>query len=185
MQRAYNIVRKYVLPVLAAAFVLPIVGEFSVEVAREHGFFERPTERMEAIFSFLFAIREHPLIWPALMFVTGLLIGTWLDSFVFRRIRGQGVPPAPFLDRDEFVNEVIFLPDLIKESPLLTGKKFTKCLLRGPIFLKLQNANTLIVLLDCGEKERCLSHAARRIAYYWLCDSRSACRERGHQTTRP
>jgi hypothetical protein len=45
--------------------------------------------------------------------------------------------------RDEFANEEVLLADLLREGSLLSGKTFSRCLIKGPAFLKLQNQNTL------------------------------------------
>jgi hypothetical protein len=69
-----NIVSWVVLAVIAA-----IVGEFAIDLAREHGVFDSPTQRVEAVMNFL---KSQPWFWPCVTGLAGCVAGMWIDSFV-------------------------------------------------------------------------------------------------------
>jgi hypothetical protein len=75
---------RFAATVLFAIVVVPILGEFAVELVREHGFYEHPTATLEAVMRLLTAIREHPWFLPTFCFVGGLVIGMWLDAIAGR-----------------------------------------------------------------------------------------------------
>jgi hypothetical protein len=92
MLRFYRIFRD-ILSWLLGGIILAIIGEFAIDSAREYGFFEHPTERVEAVTSLLAAIRERPWFWPALCGIGGLVSGMWLAAMVRRR-----AAPAELVD---------------------------------------------------------------------------------------
>jgi hypothetical protein len=94
MFRVYKVFRD-ILTWLLGGILIALIGEFAIELAREHGFFEHPTATVGAILGLLTVVREQPWFLPVLCFVGGLVIGMWLDSFVRRRAIPRTAPGAP------------------------------------------------------------------------------------------
>jgi hypothetical protein len=89
MLRIYRIVKDYILPAILAIVILSIVGEFAIDLAREHGLFENPSDRVGAVLKFITSVRDLAFFWPILLFLVGLTLGMWIDSLVLRHFRGR------------------------------------------------------------------------------------------------
>jgi hypothetical protein len=90
MLRLYRIFRD-VLTWAVLAIIAALLGEFAIEFGREHKWFERPTERLEAVLGFLGIIQSYPWFWPIFGGLVGLVGGMWLDAVIRRR---AAVPPV-------------------------------------------------------------------------------------------
>jgi hypothetical protein len=117
--------------------------------------------------------------WPVMTTVYGLALAayanakswyegfTWLDALLFgfvgaliltfitlwtfvgyRKLRPL-VPPAR--DRADFLDETVNLSDLVAHAPLIHGKTFVRCLIRGPGQIKLQSG---VTYLFCSTPEK-------------------------------
>jgi hypothetical protein len=109
MFRLYRVFRD-ILTWLFGGVLIALVGEFAISLAREHGFFEHPTERVEAIMGFLSAVQDQFWFRPAITSLAGLVIGMWLDSFVRRRIASAAIAIQPPVNSgarqiDEYVDD--------------------------------------------------------------------------------
>jgi hypothetical protein len=86
MLKVYRLFRDAVSWIFLA-IVAALVGEFAIDLAKEHGYFEHPTETLEAVMSLLVQVRALSFFWPALTGVGGLVLGMWLDSLALRHVR--------------------------------------------------------------------------------------------------
>jgi hypothetical protein len=138
MLRIYRIFRD-VLTWLLGGIILAIVGEFAIDLAREHGLFDRPTERVEAVISLLRTIRSQFWFSPAAAWLAGLVFGMWMDAAVLRsikrRFRDDWEPASENVNPLEtyFSKKVLRVVDLPAENRFLVEDKFFEdCILQGP-----------------------------------------------------
>jgi hypothetical protein len=101
MPRIYKIFRD-LLTWLFGGVLIALIGEFAIELAREHGFFEQPTAKVEAALSLLSMVQTYSWFWPSLSALGGLVMGMWLDNLARGRIARGGTflaaattPPGP------------------------------------------------------------------------------------------
>lgn len=73
---------KWVVGILLFVAITPVIQEFVISVAREYGVFEKPTDRVESIFS---AVRNHPWYPFVLTGAVGIFVGVCFDA-VARRL---------------------------------------------------------------------------------------------------
>ena len=73
---------------LAAVIFVPILGGFFSELAKEQGWYEHPTARVETVMSWLSGIAFHPAYLFAAGLVLGLALGMWMD-LVIRKPKTQ------------------------------------------------------------------------------------------------
>jgi hypothetical protein len=148
-----DLLRRF-LEILTAFVFIPVVGEIFIDQAKKLGLYEHPSELVESIMNWLLRIASNPTYHLIAAFITGLMMGTWIDNLLKTGWRPKVKTPPPrhpfSPDRSDFSNETIFLPDLLKEGPLLSGKNFNRCLLKGPVFFKLQHG---VKLLFCTVAE--------------------------------
>jgi hypothetical protein len=90
MRKIYEVFRT-VLTTVVAGIVIAVLGEFAIEIAREYGFYTRPTERVG---DFLNLIRNLPWFWPSIAGLGGFVSGMWIDTFVLRHVRSRQSTPA-------------------------------------------------------------------------------------------
>lgn len=125
-----DLLRRF-LEILTAFVFIPVVGEIFIDQAKKFGLYEHPSELVEAIMNWLLRIAANPTYHFIAAFITGLMMGTWVDNLLKTGWRHRVKTPPPVSpDRSDFSNETIFLPDLLKEGPLLSGKTFNRCLLK-------------------------------------------------------
>jgi hypothetical protein len=94
MSRAYKLFRTVFSWTVLAVFAA-LIGEFAIEVAREHGVYEHPTARLKAVMDLLASVRGSPWLLGSLAFAVGMVVGMWLDTLALRHMRvprhpGQG-----------------------------------------------------------------------------------------------
>lgn len=126
---------RWLLAFVSAAILVPVIGEFFIDFARERGLYEHPGERMEAIMDMIVSLGANPFYRLAAVAIVFFALGFWIDYLFTRRRRID-------TDRNEFTGETIYLPDFLVAAPSLSGKTFERCLIRGPVFLKFQAHNT-------------------------------------------
>jgi hypothetical protein len=83
MLQAYRVFRKFISWLLGG-LVLALAGEFAIDIAREHGFYDNPTERVAKIASLVETIKSEIWFWPAIFSLGGLVVGVWLDAMIRR-----------------------------------------------------------------------------------------------------
>ena len=80
---------------IVTAFVLiPVVGEFFVELAKEFHLYEHPWPKVEGAMNTLIALANNPTYRIVAALVVGLLIGVLADSFLKRREAKQTAKEA-------------------------------------------------------------------------------------------
>lgn len=143
MLKLYGIFRD-ALSWIFLAIIAALVGEFAIDLAKEHGYFEHPTEQVEAVLSLLATIRDQWWFWPAVGTLAGLVVGMWVDSLVRRHAsRPQTVIPGHIAQqpRPQAINplEAYFSRKIIRVADLVHGanyviaqKTFENCVLYGP-----------------------------------------------------
>jgi hypothetical protein len=79
---------------LLSAFVLvPIIGEFFIQWAKEHGFYEHPLSPMESAMSrlhWVFTVGSDPTYRIITAFICGTAFGMWVDAYL--RGKESGIP---------------------------------------------------------------------------------------------
>jgi hypothetical protein len=88
MPRIYQPLRT-VLTWFVGVVLAALIGEFAIDLAREHGLFDHPTAQVEVAMSLLVTAREQFWFWPALTGLAGLVIGMWLNLFVRQKESGS------------------------------------------------------------------------------------------------
>lgn len=73
--------------ILAAAVLFPVVGEFCIDLAKEHGFYEHPSQRLAAMMTYLDALVGASWFHWAGGAIIGLAAGVWLDALLRRKLR--------------------------------------------------------------------------------------------------
>jgi hypothetical protein len=124
----YRIIRG-ILTWLLGGVLLALIAEFAVSLVREHGVFDHPTARVEAIMSLLASIRDQVWFWPAVTLLVGLVAGMWIDSLVRRRnpravpeTHALPVPVTPPSPKKVFVDiSPSSLMDLYKDKTTVQG----------------------------------------------------------------
>jgi hypothetical protein len=120
MARFYRIGR-FALTVLVALILIPVGGEFFIDLARRQGIYEHPSETAMAIMDKMIAVAELPWLKSIALLLTGLMIGLWIDSIIRHKNSllplGFGLPPDPIVKvwlhphqaLDQFVDHDLFL----------------------------------------------------------------------------
>ena len=91
MQRFYRLART-VVTIITTLVIIPVVGEFFIGLAKENHLYEMPNRWPGAALSWVQEILESPWLWRLGLFLAGLTIGMWLDTFVRRRATSTQVP---------------------------------------------------------------------------------------------
>lgn len=128
------------LAVLTAVILVPVIGEFFVDLARERGFYEHPSESVEAIMNMVASIGANPTYRLIVIGIGSFAIGFWVDYLLGR----WWLPKSADIERTTFVSETVYLPDFLSKDLLLSGKTFERCLIRGPAFIKFQSHCTVL-----------------------------------------
>jgi hypothetical protein len=85
---SYGIVRTAITILASAtvsAVIIPVVGEFFISIAKEHHIYELPYKWPGAVMNWLSAISGLPWLREVAIFLAGLTIGMWFDTFARRR----------------------------------------------------------------------------------------------------
>jgi hypothetical protein len=89
VRRMWNfrkIIRMAATSVAAIAFsglVYPVVSEFFIELAREHGWYDKPSDKVAAMTEWLSFVRETWFI-ASSTGVIGFALGVWVDAILRR-----------------------------------------------------------------------------------------------------
>ncbi|MEQ8746435.1 hypothetical protein [Pyruvatibacter sp.] len=78
---------------LLGLMLSPVVSEFFIELARERGVYDNPTETLEGGIAMLSGLVNSQYFISTLALVAGLSVGLWLDHFL-RRIERKHAPEA-------------------------------------------------------------------------------------------
>jgi hypothetical protein len=99
---------------------VPVVGEWFVELAKEHGVYERPTEKLGNVMSWFSALTAAPWFYPTLTFFAGAALALWVaEMFPSRRSDGENSKAPRSLAPDFFVDRTV----LDRESPVADKMK--------------------------------------------------------------
>ena len=96
MARLRSIIRRLVLTAFlsaVAAITWGVFGEFFIEWARENGFYNNPSERLEAGMTAFSSFVTQFWFLIATAFLAGLVVGLWTDK-ILRRREAAGDPDA-------------------------------------------------------------------------------------------
>ncbi len=77
---------------LVAIVVFPVLGGFFAELAKDRGWYEHPSARVEAAMNWLLSVASHPVYLISASLFAGLALGMWLDSSLRRRENEQKSP---------------------------------------------------------------------------------------------
>src|SRR5947209_18292986 len=81
---------------LAALFIIPLVGGFVSEWAKELGWYERPSARVESAMNWILSLGADPMYRIVAAFVCGVAFGMALDWLLRRREQhGTGTTAEP------------------------------------------------------------------------------------------
>ena len=84
MPRYYAVFRIFISAIVAAA-LLPVIGEFFIELAKEKGLYQHPSERLERTVNWLLAIADLPGFKISVAVLASFAAGMWLDTIVRRK----------------------------------------------------------------------------------------------------
>jgi hypothetical protein len=87
--------------ILAAVIFVPVLGGFFSEWAKELGWYEHPTARVETVTNWLFSIAFHPAYLLVAGLVLGLALGMWMDLVLRRREFGAAKPSLEWVSPKE------------------------------------------------------------------------------------
>ncbi len=120
MAQLYRLARKALSWAFLAVFAA-LIGDFAIDVAREHGLFDSPTQRVEAIMNFL---QRQPWFWPSVSGLAGLVIGMWIDSVVRQMDTSAGASETHETEMPDYAHGLA----LVQVQPSLDGKNVTNTL---------------------------------------------------------
>jgi len=81
---------------LAAIVIIPVAGGYFTELAKEHGLYEHPSARAEAVMVWLINLTAHPAYIVTASIAFGLAVGMWMDA-VLRRREAKNKSPLEIL----------------------------------------------------------------------------------------
>ena len=84
-----------VLTVLVALILIPVGGEFFIDLARRYGIYEHPSETAKAIMDKMILVADLPLLKSIALLLLGLVVGLWADTIIRRKIRERFFEAAP------------------------------------------------------------------------------------------
>ena len=105
---------RWALSIGATLIIVPVFSQWFVELAKEKGFYEVPSSRVEMAMNWLASITALPGYQLAVGLVVGLVCGAWLDVLARRidwRRAGKAsaaeleVKPAPAIDVEALAQE--------------------------------------------------------------------------------
>jgi len=62
--------------------LFPVAGEFFVELAKEHGWYDQPSAKVKFVVDCILAVTDLPGFYPVLTFVAGLSVAYWLFQWL-------------------------------------------------------------------------------------------------------
>lgn len=95
---------RYAVTFSAGAALFPVVGEFFVELAKENGVYEQPTQRVGVMLTLLGAVADFPGFKLGAGFIIGLACGLWVDA-IFKRREQPPASAAQQLDRMKLADD--------------------------------------------------------------------------------
>src|SRR5438132_1106722 len=94
---------RHILEMITAFVLAPVVGEFFIDYAKKVGIYEHPSEWAGAIINWLVSLATDPTYRMIAAFITGLMLGTWVDTVLRAGWKWKHNPtPTVSPDRDEF-----------------------------------------------------------------------------------
>jgi hypothetical protein len=97
---SYGIARIIVTVVastILSVVIVPVVGEFFIEIAKEHHVYELPYKWPGEVMSSLRAISDLLWLREVAIFLAGITIGMWVDTFARRRVERPKDELAPLV----------------------------------------------------------------------------------------
>ncbi len=98
MRKIVRLIRVTIAGGLILAIAAGVIGEFFIELARECGWYDNPSERLDATVSAFSSFVTHPWFIALAAGFFGLAVGAWLDLFLRRRetvVSVAELPPEP------------------------------------------------------------------------------------------
>src|SRR6476659_8891847 len=95
---------RWALGILLFIAGYPVVQEFFIELAREQGAYEKPTQRVRGVMTFLSELAQDWVYQLAVVFLAGVFLGTmldWLARQFDRRRADRRAPTVPVVSADE------------------------------------------------------------------------------------
>lgn len=74
---------------LAIVVLYPVTSEFFIELAREWGWYEKPSHRLDVAMSAFSSFVSETWFFATTTFFVGLAVGMWVDTFLRRREGSQ------------------------------------------------------------------------------------------------
>ena len=148
---AYKTIRN-ILSWLIGGILIALIGEFAIDLAREQGFYEHPTDHVVAIMGVLATIKNQFWFWPIVALLAGLVIGMWLDLF-FRGRAGRGdtsrTPVSPLGGGPDYpyglaLQEVRLSLDLNNLDNTLETRLIIRNASNGPIEYSIEQLDTVV-----------------------------------------
>jgi hypothetical protein len=133
-----------IVSLIATAFLVPFIQTPAAKLAEQVGFDTLLADRWRPTMAFLSSLAANPLYIFAAGATVGLAIGLWLGALLKRRETTKSM--GLLRKTREFSNETICLADIVDPgAPVLSGRKFTRCRIVGPGYLKLQDHVTMLL----------------------------------------
>jgi hypothetical protein len=131
---------RWILASVSAVILIPVLGEFFIDFARERGLYEHPSERMEAIIDAIASLGANQVYRLIAVAIACFALGFWVDYLLGLLMHRDRVDT----ERNTFTRETIYLPDFLRNGSLLSGKTFDRCLIHGPALIKIQSHNNVL-----------------------------------------
>jgi len=119
MLRLLRTAVSFVFGAIVVAILASVVGEFFIELARERGLYDHPSQRASAAMSALHGFVTQTAFLMFASAVGGLTLGLWLDRFLGRREKPSEVnadPTPPPDDQNPYGKDAPFFSDYAREE---------------------------------------------------------------------
>jgi hypothetical protein len=131
---------RWILASVSAVILIPVLGEFFIDFARERGLYEHPSERVKTIIDVFASLGANPVYRLIAVAIVCFALGFWVDYLLGPLMRRDRVDT----ERNTFTRETIYLPDFLRNGSLLSGKTFDRCLVHGPALIKFETRNNVL-----------------------------------------
>ncbi len=89
--RFFGLLLRWTVAAAVPLIFIPIIGEFAIDLAREHGLYERPSETAEGVMTAIQGLIHNPLYQLCAAFALGLSVGVWSHWLASRMDRSKVV----------------------------------------------------------------------------------------------
>lgn len=150
---------RWIAAALFAVVIVPIVGDFFVELARQLGAYDNPEARVSAFVAFLIGITEQPWYSYSVVGVLGLVAGAWID-WVLRLFESKTGARM-----HELAGKMVQFSERVHSSPLSQRDCFFLLSIAQPLEVDLQRLG--IDLNAKKEGDDNTKHLSRVAAAYY------------------